>query len=42
MPLFGSLFGRETFYAAFTRGQPQVEGKSSLEGKSSEDKVSGA
>lgn len=27
MPLFGSLFGRETFYAAFTRGQPQVEGK---------------
>jgi SAM-dependent methyltransferase len=26
MPLFGALFGRETFYASFTRRQPQVEG----------------
>lgn len=34
MPLFGALFGRETFYAAFTRGQPQVEGRQSSPGAS--------
>ncbi|HEV2552958.1 MAG TPA: class I SAM-dependent methyltransferase [Bosea sp. (in: a-proteobacteria)] len=42
MPLFGSLFGRETFYAAFTRGQPQVEGKSPVEGNRSDGKAAGA